>query len=204
MQPVSITLEDVGKRFGRQWLFRNVSLLFETGKAYALTGFNGSGKSTLLQIAYGYQTPSKGKILYNGIAANELFRFSGFVSPYLELPEELTLEEQLTFHFQFKKLRNNISMLQVAERCGLANHMDKQIRFFSSGMKQRLKLAQCFYADTPVLLLDEPCTNLDQNGIDWYREEIRQIKGERLVIIASNQTYEYDFCEQVIDVTTYR
>ncbi len=199
-----LQVTDLGKRFGRQWLFQNVSFLMQYGKTYALVGNNGSGKSTLLQLIYGYQTPSKGQVScvinQQSVSVAQLIQYASYVAPYLDLPEELTLEEQLHFHFQFKPLRKGVSIDEVIKAAWLEESRHKKIKHFSSGMKQRVKLAQAFYAETPLLFLDEPCTNLDAKGIAWYREHVQALQTERLIVIASNQTFEYDFAHEQIMV----
>lgn len=208
MNSFSITLQQIGKRFGRQWLFQNVSVLMRQGNVYALTGNNGTGKSTLLQVVYGYQAPTKGAVAAIGtdekeIAPASLYEHISFVAPYVELPEEFTLREQLSFHFSFKSLAPGFDIQSVIDAIWLSDSADKKIKHFSSGMRQRVKLAQAFYADTPVLLLDEPCTNLDKRGIEWYRDTVNRQKEKKLVVIASNQLYEYEFADSVIDLNSY-
>lgn len=206
MNNLQVELQQIGKRFGRQWLFQNVSVLMQPGNAYALTGHNGSGKSTLLQIIYGYQVASKGKVLVRSgdtlVETADLFRYSAFVAPYIELPDELTVEEQLRFHFSFKKLREGFTVSRVMEEIWLADNASKKIKYLSSGMRQRVKLAQAFYADVPLLFFDEPCTNLDARGMEWYRNHALGAKPRTLMIIASNQEFEYAFADQVIPVGT--
>lgn len=199
-----IEVTDLGKRFGRQWLFQNVSALMQFGKTYALVGNNGSGKSTLLQLIYGYQTATKGTVVctinQQQLTVAQIINYASYVAPYIDLPEELTLEEQLQFHFQFKPLKKGVSIDDVISAIWLDESRHKKIKHFSSGMKQRVKLAQAFYAETPLLFLDEPCTNLDAKGIAWYREQVLSLQLNRLIVIASNQTFEYDFAHEQIEV----
>lgn len=203
---LQFNLQQVGKRFGKQWLFKNVSARLLQGKTYALTGNNGSGKSTLLQIIYGYQSASKGVIeLINTetqttIPNQKIHSLISYVAPYLDLPDELTLEEQLTFHFNFKTLQGGVTINDVINEIWLDESRHKKVKHFSSGMKQRVKLAQAFYADSPILFFDEPCTNLDSKGIAWYRDMVLKHRENKLVVIASNQTFEYDFADEVIHV----
>lgn len=205
---MKIELEQVGKKFNRQWLFKNISYSFTENKSYAIIGNNGSGKSTLLQMIYGYQTISSGKIHHRikdqNIGSDKIHEYTSFVSPYLELPEELTLQEILQFHFKFKNKIDTINFEDIILKCGLENSRDKQIRFFSSGMKQRLKLALAFFSDTPLLLLDEPCSNLDTQGISWYQEMICEIRSNKTILIASNQIFEYDFCDGELSIADYK
>jgi len=200
---MKIILSDAGKRFNREWIFRHFDYQFFSSHAYAITGPNGSGKSTLLQFVAGALMPSEGKIAYynpDGEPNDEFFRFLSIAAPYLETIEEMTAMEFLKFHHQFKPLMSGMPVSQILEKVGLKDAADKQIRYYSSGMKQRLKLAQAFFSDTPVLLLDEPTTNLDGPGIAMYHELIQDFAAERLLIISSNDPMEYSFCQTVLDM----
>lgn len=130
------------------------------------------------------------------------YKYLSIAAPYLELIEEMTATEFLSFHSKFKSLTTAIP--SILEETGLAKAAAKQIRYFSSGMKQRLKLAQAFFSDTPVLLLDEPTTNLDAEGIALYQSLIQKFGAGRLVIISSNDEQEYGFCKEVIRIGDYK
>lgn len=202
---MKITLTNIGKRYNRNWVFKNLNFCFEHNQSYAITGNNGSGKSTLLQILYNYLTYSEGTILFehNGRILNDIdvAKNISFTAPYLELPEDLTLNELLKFHFNMVKLTPNFNPMKVLQSCGLDKHADKYIKAFSSGMKQRVKLILACYSNAPLLLLDEPTTNLDDAGIQWYRETVQQFLGKKTIIIASNQLVEYDFCNTVLSIS---
>jgi ABC-type multidrug transport system ATPase subunit len=202
---MKITVIDAGKRFNRDWIFRHLSYEFTTGHSYAITGPNGSGKSTLLQSVAGAIGISEGAIHYSDlrpVPSDQAFRHLSLAAPYLEVIEEMTLTEFLHFHAAFKPL--GCTVKEAIARIGLETAAQKQIRFYSSGMKQRVRLAQAFFSDTPVVLLDEPCTNLDVDGIGLYRQLIREHTPGRLLIISSNDVQEYDFCEETIDIRNYR
>lgn len=206
---MKISLEQVCKRFQRHWIFSNITCSFTAPGAWALLGANGSGKSTLLRIIGGMQAATQGsKITYtlNGksISANSIFPYISFCAPGMELVEELTLREFFDFHFSFKHTRHGLSVPEIIDITGLAHAADKQIGDFSSGMKQRVKLAQAIFADTPVLLLDEPCTNLDQAGVDQYTQWMENYTADRLVIVASNDVREYFFCKERLSVEDYK
>jgi ABC-type multidrug transport system ATPase subunit len=204
---MKIILSDAGKRFNREWIFRHFNYQFLSSHAYAITGPNGSGKSTLLQFIAGVLMPSEGKISYyntDGGIETECFRFLSMAAPYLETIEEMTANEFFKFHAQFKPLITGMAVSQILEKVGLMDAADKQIRYYSSGMKQRLKLAQAFFADTPILLLDEPTTNLDGSGISMYQELIRDFTEKRLLIVSSNDPSEYSFCQTVLDMKTLK
>jgi ABC-type multidrug transport system ATPase subunit len=92
----------------------------------------------------------------------------------------------------------------MVEACGLGGQEKKPVKYFSSGMKQRLKLVMAIYANTPLLLLDEPCSNLDEQGIKWYRDLMKTQLGKRTILIASNQGFEYDFCDAELSLLKYK
>lgn len=205
---MKIITEKVGKRFQFEWIFRDVNLFFDPNQSYAIIGSNGSGKSTFLKLLAGIELPSHGKIRFEQegktIDDSEVFRNVAYVAPYLELIEEFTLAEIIDFHFKMKnidmKLNDALSIL------GLEKSKDKQLQFFSSGMKQRVKLFLAVYSNTPILFLDEPTVNLDQQGCKWYLELVQQFVGKKTIIISSNEPKEYHFCsdENVISILDYK
>ena len=201
-----INLTQIGKRFNRDWIFRHVDAHFIAGKKYAITGSNGSGKSTLLQLIAGLIIPNEGTLQFKGsekaIAIQNVYEHVSIAAPYLELLEEMTPIELLQFHSKFKPLLKPIN--SILEEVELNNAGEKQIRNFSSGMKQRLKLAQAFFSNTAVLLLDEPTTNLDLQGINLYHRLIEQYAQNRIVIISSNDAQEYRDCSEVIKMEIYK
>ncbi|WP_332732782.1 ABC transporter ATP-binding protein [Flavihumibacter sp.] len=205
---MTISLSDAGKRFNREWIFRRLSHRFESGRSYAITGPNGSGKSTLLQVIAGAVAPSAGTVTYSSsakaIEAENAYLHLSIAAPYLELIEEMTATELLHFHQGFKPLLPTHSISSVLEIVGLEKAAHKQIRYYSSGMKQRIKLAQAIFSETPVLLLDEPCTNLDASGIMLYQQLISEYCKDRLVIVSSNDPQEYGFCGEEIMISDYK
>lgn len=205
---MTILLSDAGKRFNRDWIFRHLNYSFEKGKAYAITGPNGSGKSTLLQVLSGGMMLNEGiiewKNQYEKIDAEKIFQHISLCAPYLELVEEMTLNEFLNFHQNFKPFIPGISVNDIVLKVGLQKASNKQIRNYSSGMKQRVKLAQCIFSDTPIILLDEPCTNLDAEGISLYQALIDTYCKEKMVIVSSNDHHDYSFCQQIINITDWK
>jgi ABC-type multidrug transport system ATPase subunit len=118
--------------------------------------------------------------------------------------EEMTAIEFLHFHSSFKPLLSTISINQILEIVGLKLAAHKQIRYYSSGMKQRIKLAQAIFSDVPVLLFDEPCTNLDASGYALYHRLVNDFCKNKLVIVSSNDINEYDFCEEKLNILDYK
>ncbi|MEP7259021.1 MAG: ATP-binding cassette domain-containing protein [Flavitalea sp.] len=209
---MQISLSDIGKRFNRDWIFRNFSYQFTPEHSYAITGPNGSGKSTLLQVIAGAIMSSEGKIDYktlspagyNSIDPEHAYKNVSIAAPYQEVIEEMTLTEFFHFHQQFKPLLAAASIDEIITIIGLQKSAGKQIRYYSSGMKQRVKLAQAFFSDTPCVLLDEPCTNLDEDGIALYQRLVAAYGRDRLVIVSSNDKQEYGFCDEVVDIMQYK
>jgi ABC-type multidrug transport system ATPase subunit len=204
---MKISLINAGKRFNRDWIFRNISHEFTSGSSYAITGPNGSGKSTLLQVIGGAIIMSEGKVKYEvnkEVDADSAFRYISIAAPYLELIEEMTLQEMLQFHAQFKPFLPGITIPEIISIIGLKAATEKQIRFYSSGMKQRVKLAQAIFSDVPCILLDEPTTNLDVAGIELYHQLICDYGNSRLMIVSSNDEQEYSFCKERISILDYK
>ncbi len=205
---MKITLRNTGKRYNREWIFRHLNYEFNPGESYAITGSNGSGKSTLLQVIAGAVIHNEGEILFReeqqSKSVEDLSRFNyiAIAAPYLDLIEEMTGIEFLEFHRVFKKLTEPAT--SILEKVGLGHAGKKQIRYYSSGMKQRLKLAQAFFSDTPILLLDEPTSNLDSSGIELYDELIRMNEKKRLIIVCSNDAHEYGFCNHKLSVSDFK
>jgi ABC-type multidrug transport system ATPase subunit len=205
---MKINLLNAGKRFNREWIYRGVTLALSSQNAYAITGPNGSGKSTLLQALGGMLQLSKGKIEYEvssrQLAAEEVYKQVTFCAPYLDVIEEMTLLEFLQFHNQFKPFLPSVSINDIIAEIDLESAATKQIRYYSSGMKQRVKLAQAIYSDAAIVLLDEPCSNLDVKGIELYHSLIQRYCKERLVVVCSNDKVEYSFCNEVISILNYK
>ena len=201
-----LKLHNVGKRFGKEWIFRHINFEIQSGDAVAITGPNGSGKSTLLNILNTFVDPSEGQVQYaiNGadLPYEKIPLQMGIATPYLQLIEELTLAEMLRFHFKFHHAMRSFD--EITKSSGLSSAMNKRVADFSSGMKQRLKLALAVFTNNSVLFLDEPTSNLDEEGIAWYKDEIVACFQGRTVIIASNQRYEYEFTSQILDLRPFK
>jgi len=205
---MKIILTNAGKRFSREWIFRNFNYTFLKGKSYAVTGPNGSGKSTLLQVISSVLILNEGTVEWqtneSNLKTETVHQYISFAAPYFELVEEMTAKEFLLFHTQFKKFIQGFSVEEILNKAQLANAANKQIRFYSSGMKQRLKLAQAIFSDVPFILLDEPCTNLDESGFNLYYEWIKSFCNNRLLIVSSNDINEYKFCGEQLNIQNFK
>ena len=203
---MKVSLTDAGKRFNRDWIFRHLTYTFEEANSYAIIGPNGSGKSTLLQVISGSMIINEGKCEWtmNGKLTEESFKQVSICAPYLEVVEEMTLKEFFEFHQGFKPFLPGITIDKIISILGLEKAVNKQIRYYSSGMKQRVRLAQAIFSDVPAVLLDEPCTNLDAAGVSLYHQLIIDHCKDRLVIVSSNEEVEYRFCKDRINISDYK
>ena len=205
---MKISLTDAGKRFNRDWIFRHLTYEFSAGQSYAIIGPNGSGKSTLLQVLSGgmHLNEGSGKWALDNkqLAGENIYNYISICAPYLEVVEEMTLIEFLNFHAGFKPFLSPITSEKIISMLGLENAVNKQIRNYSSGMRQRVKLAQAIFSDVPVVLLDEPCTNFDAAGIQLYHQLINDHCKNRTVIVSSNDEVEYRFCKTRININDYK
>ena len=206
---MNITLQNLGRRFNQEWIFKGIDYTFSSTKSYAILGPNGSGKSTLIKVLTGQLTPSEGKIQYayqsSSIDVEDIYEHISIAAPYIELIEEFTLNELLDFHFKFKNRLPNFENNQIINLLGMEKSANKGLKFFSSGMKQRVKLALACCSDTKILFLDEPTSNLDTSGENWYLDLVKLTSfSGRLLIIGSNQEKEYSFCNEKFAITTYK
>ena len=220
---VGVRLFNLGKRYNRDWIFRHCNYSFTSGVSYAITGANGSGKSTLLQVIAGAILHNEGTVDYiedtdlpiankktapaniqHPASGIQPYRYLSIAAPYLDMVEEMTAKETIEFHARFKNMIPGFSFADILQKVGLENATHKQLRYFSSGMKQRLKLALAFFSNTPVLLLDEPTTNLDADGVALYHQLISNYTKDKLVIVSSNVKQEYEFCEEVIEMSKFK
>lgn len=202
---MKINLESVSKAFGYQPVFKDITYSFESGNSYAILGANGSGKSTLVKSIIGYLTPSAGKISWEdenskSIHPDHYCQYISLVAPYVDVIEELTLKEFLEFHFSFCTVNNTNKVL---ESTGLSKHQNKSLKLFSSGMKQRVKLASQIYSNKPVIVLDEPTSNLDSEGKEWFQSLMMEIKNNAIILLASNEPSEYNFCDYQLKMEDY-
>ena len=205
---MSLSLINIAKKFNRDWVFRNANYQFEIPGSYVIKGPNGSGKSTLLKILSGFLSPTEGelklRIKSNHIGTENWSNHITYVAPYYELIEEMYLEEFVSFYIKFKPLQKGVSQHDLIKIAYLEESKDKQIKNFSSGMKQRLKLALAWLSEVSVVLLDEPCSNLDEKGIEWYKNLAKEYSKNKLVIVCSNHIEdEFSFCKKSLDISNF-
>ncbi len=206
---LSIQLKQVGKKYNKEWIFKDLNYDIHANQKLLISGGNGSGKSTLLQVLSGFITPNVGSIIYHlgdeSIVIDKVKNYISFASPYLQLIEDFTPLELIEHIQTYKPFVNNINTDEVIDRLELTPAKNKFIKQFSSGMKQRLKLGVAILSDTPLLLLDEPISNLDKNAISWYRQLISDYSENRTIIVCSNALGdEHFFCDSELLVTDFK
>ncbi|MCF8464222.1 MAG: ATP-binding cassette domain-containing protein [Flavobacteriales bacterium] len=209
MSSNQISLRNVGKRYNHEWIFRGVTHTFKQNQHTVIRGANGSGKSTLLQVILGSTFASEGELSYstkgNELKIEESLGLFSLATPYLELVEEFTLIEMLEFHQKMKAFEAGLTIESIIETLYLTDSKDKAIKYYSSGMKQRVKLGLALLSDTPFVLLDEPTSNLDAAAIEWYKNLVEANKDGRIIIVCSNdQKDEFSFCSEELNVNDYK
>jgi ABC-type multidrug transport system ATPase subunit len=206
---ISIHLLSVSKKYNREWIFKDLNLEIKPGERLALLGANGSGKSTLLQVISGYLIPDKGKVNFssagNEVKQEDAHEFISFASPYLQLTEEFTLREIIEHTALYKPFLNSLKSSDVVDMLELKHAAGKQLKYYSSGMKQRAKLGLAILAQGPLLFLDEPLSNLDANGTKWYQNMIQTHAVKKTIVVCSNAVKdEYTFCEKELNMANHK
>lgn len=207
---LTVQVEQLGKRFNREWIFRHVNLKINPGDKLVITGANGSGKSTLLLVLSGYMMSTEGKISWsdsaqNQIPSDKIYRKLSIVSPAMELIEEFNPIELIKHQRNFRDFQNDFSDADILELAMLSANKNKIIKNFSSGMKQRLKLTLATLTDSSLMLLDEPIINLDYEGIKWYKKLISTYAESKTIVVCSNKIQdEYEFCNSYLSIDDYK
>ena len=198
----------LGKRYNREWIFRNLDEAWHLGDICGIEGSNGAGKSTLLRVLSGFESPSTGKLNWSvdgqAVHREQMFQKVSIAAPYTSLVEELSLREMLHFHFQFKALLPGWTLDDAIERTGLGKSAQRPLAQFSSGMKQRVKLLTALASDTPLVMLDEPTTNLDAAAKAWFQELLGDTSVGRLIFIASNEDEDFTRCTRSLNILDYK
>jgi ABC-type multidrug transport system ATPase subunit len=194
-----IVLEGLQKKFGKQHILQGVSHTFETGSKTVILGSNGSGKSTLIKILSGALEATEGSPTFSinntVIEAKSIGLCVGIAAPYVALNPMFGLMETLEFHARFCPFPKDYDQNDWLQKAGLTAHKDKRLSTFSSGMLQRVRLLMAIANKRPIVLLDEPLSNLDSDGVQFYKELIHSFALSKTIIVGSNyQGDEYDFC----------
>ncbi|MFN5620457.1 MAG: ATP-binding cassette domain-containing protein [Flavobacteriales bacterium] len=206
---MQIELHHTGKKYQREWIFREVNAQWKSGARIAIVGGNGSGKSTLAQIVSGFLSSSEGEVSWNlhqsNITRDKLYTHVSLCTPLMQLWDDFTLAENFELLSRFKATRGQLTLAEFAAMIGLEHVKHRTLKHYSSGMRQRVKLGLAILADTPLLILDEPCSHLDASAISWYQQLLESHAENRTIIVASNNdTQELFLCTEQIDITSYK
>ena len=209
MSEYSLTAELVNKTFGRRLIFSNISFKLNSSTIFGISGPNGSGKSTLVKIIANLISPSAGKLLHNlngkEIKPEKLHNHIGLVSPYLVLYDEFTAYENLNYFSEIRGISFDKEKVDnLLNKFLLFNRKDDLVKTYSSGMKQRLKFIFALMHSPQLLILDEPTSNLDDEGKEVVYELIKEEGNKNIVIIASNEKTDLKLCSETIDLNNYK
>lgn len=200
---MEILVQNLSKKFRQEFVIQSFSYTFLAGKSYAITGPNGSGKSTLLQLIAQFTLPNKGTVEMVGIEAELAYSQITYAAPYVELIEEYTLTEHLDILVKNNYLPSSITLEILEKFIDLQPGRFKLIKNYSSGMRQKIKLGFALLSERPVLLLDEPTTNFDEQAKNWFFDRLEQQRN-KLIIIASNEAREIEFCKEKIAIQDFK
>ena len=200
---MEILVQNLSKKFRQEFVIKSFSYNFVSGNSYAITGPNGSGKSTLLQLIAQYTLPNKGSVEMVGIDAELVYSQITYAAPYVELIEEYTLQEHLELLKKNKYLPSSTSIESFESFIDLQPNRFKLIKNYSSGMRQKIKLGFALLSERPVLLLDEPTTNFDEQAKNWFFDRLEQQRN-KMIIIASNEAREIQFCQEKISIQEFK
>jgi|Deesub1362B_J571_1020462.scaffolds.fasta_scaffold03812_6 heme exporter protein A len=197
--------ENITQQFNRRTIFRNISFEIKSGESLVLIGPNGSGKTTLIRIICHLLRPTAGKVTYlnegKRISFEELQPHLGLVGPYLQLYNNLTAFENYTFFSKIRGLPVDVERFRdLMKRLGLAGREMDELRTYSSGMLQRMKYVCALIHDPDVLILDEPTSNLDEEGVQIVYRIIEEQKRDKILILATNEPGEFRFGDKQIHI----
>lgn len=189
----------LARTFGRTELFRGLDLSLETGESLCVTGPNGSGKSTLLMILAGLLAPTEGSVGHAagaGIPRDRWHAHIGYTGPMVHPYDELTALENI--EFALGDQAGAARARALLDDFDLSRHAEKKLKHYSSGMKQRLKIVLALVNDPPVLILDEPGTNLDDAGRELLASRIESVRKGKIILLATNDAREATLCDRGI------
>lgn len=213
MNTSSLICTNLTKYYSHRLIFGNLTLTLNENSSVGIVGKNGSGKSTLIKVISGIISPSKGdmalEIDSKSIPKEVFFKHIGLMSPYLNLYDELSGYENLEFFMNIKcpdkpanERDEKINFL--LESVGLFKRKKDLYKNYSSGMKQRLKLAFALLNDPLLLLLDEPCANLDKEGIEVVYRFAQEQRKKGMLMVATNEESDLQLCDSLINIEDFK
>jgi heme exporter protein A len=195
--------DQISHKFNKRTIFSNISFAVESGRSLVLIGPNGSGKTTLVKIICRLLQPISGKLLiYHDSQVTDpvkLYSTVGLVGPYLQLYNNLTALENYTFFSRIRGLSVDINFFrELMNQFGLKGREMDELRTYSSGMLQRAKYVMALIHRPEILILDEPTSNLDEEGVHIVYELIQKQREDKILILATNEPEEFKFGNEQI------
>lgn len=205
---MEIRLNAVSKSYGRGNVLNRLDLNISSGEKLAVLGTNGSGKSTLLMLLSSQLLPDSGEVRYSHtgseVKAEDAYKYISIVTPSMELPGEITTAAVASLYFSLRPISHGLTMTDFPRVCLDKAHHQKKISELSTGMRQRIRLGLAVMTEAPLLLLDEPLSNLDQAGQQWFAEIISRYAADKTIVVASNHnTQEYGFCNRTLVLSAH-
>ncbi len=209
MTNYSVESFGLNKSFGRRLIFNDLQFKFNQAGVFGISGPNGSGKSTLVKIIAGILGASKGKILHKlndkEITEERLHDHIGFVSPYLVLYEEFSTYENLKLFAEIRGVKFNQERVDyLLNKFLLFKRKDDLLKTYSSGMKQRVKFIFALMHSPQLIILDEPTSNLDDEGKNSVYELVKEEGQKNIVLIASNEKHDLELCNEIVYLEKYK
>ena len=193
--PIALELSQLGHEFIEgQEVFKQINTKISAGSHVVINGQNGSGKSTLGKILAGQLTSTQGSIVWKEneqvIPQESVLLASSYSGPSATLHPQMSIEEILHFHGMFRPWREGANPRKCLQDAGLSTHMGVRFAELSSGMKQRVLLTVSLCTKSGLVVLDEPCANLDRSGIDWYQRQLSEFPSSSTLVICTNDRPE--------------
>ena len=202
---IQLKAENISKNFSDFKIFKNINFEVCSGQCLAITGRNGSGKTTLIRVLSHLIQPSAGMLSLTKnstiVQKENFYKYIGLIGPYLELYQDLTAWENLVFFARMKELKKyEDRIVQLMEMIGLKGRENDLVKTYSSGMKQRLKYVSALLAEPEILFVDEPRSNLDEQGIRTVYKIFGEQKKDKILIVATNDSDDLQFADIRVDL----
>jgi len=209
MTDFSLQVNSLQKSFGRRLVFNGITFDLNKPGVFGISGPNGSGKSTLIKILAGINSPTRGQVIHTvdrkAIISENLHNHIGFVSPYLVLYDEFTAWENLNYFASIRSiLFDKAKVENLLDQFLLLNRKDDLVKAYSSGMKQRLKFIFALMHSPSFIFLDEPTSNLDDEGKQTVYNLIKSESGKAIVVVASNEKNDLSQCSEILELEKYK
>lgn len=200
---ISLIAQGLYKRFQDDWIIKDFNHTFPSGSITGISGRNGSGKTTLIRMLAGLMISSKGTVSYQvqnqELKEEDLYNHLSYSAPYMQFDEELTAGELFTFIAKIKSI-THINSSDFLKFSYLHKESEKQIKNYSSGMKQRLSLALSLVSQSSLVIFDEPTSYLDKEAKEWFFNALDQHSKDRTIIIASNEQVDFQLCDKILEI----